>query len=111
MTTKDYNGITEFSNYFRKLYEVTGRLQQDCNDDQLIEEIYPIITCLENKPDDMELQKCVDALQRINDKLFGIYMVKESILDFQVLINKLRYYADAPDQKELIQYDDGKFAQ
>lgn len=109
---KDYNGVTDFQEYFRRLYEITGRLQKDCNNDNRINEVYDIIELLQNDPSDYEMTKAVKVFQATNDKLFETYGAKESILDFQVCINKLRYYVDVPDEKELIyQHDDGDFAQ
>ena len=109
---KDYNGVTDFKEYFRRLYDITERLQEDCNNDNRINEVYDIIELLQNDPSEYEMTKTVNVFQTINDKLFEIYGAKESILDFQVCINKLRYYVDVPDEKELIyQHDDGDFAQ
>jgi RecG-like helicase len=100
-----------FEEYFRKFYETTARLETETQNDPQIAQIYHIIDILENKPTQEQTTQALQALQRTNDKLYQKYGDKTSILDLQVLINKLRNHSDVPDPKELIQRPDGKFVQ
>ena len=96
----------------RKIYEVTGRLENDTNNDISINEIYTLIEILIETTDKEEITKCVNALQRINDKLYEKYGLRESILDFQVCINTLRSEYDVTDTDEVINKDaDGVYVQ
>lgn len=103
--------MVDFTNYFRRFYEITGNLKAKY-DEKSIDDIYEIIEILKNNPSDEEITKAVDALQQINDNLFDKYGVSDEIIDFQVCINKIRNYKDVPDKKELIyKHDDGEFVQ
>lgn len=61
-----------------------------------------IKTIPENKPETL-----VNYLQDVNDKLYAIYGVNDSILSLQVYINMLRNTHNITDQKEIINHDDG----
>jgi hypothetical protein len=96
----------------RKIYEVAGRLETDTNNDMSINEIYTLIEILIETTDKEEITKCVNALQRINDKLYETYGLRDSILDFQVCINTLRSEYDVMDPDEVINKDaDGVYVQ
>ena len=95
----------------RKIYEVTGRLETDTNNDMSINEIYTLIEILEETTDKEEITRCVNALQRINDKLYERYGLSDSILDFQVCINTLRCEYDVMDQVDVVKRNDGTFVQ
>ena len=98
---------------FRRLYEVIGRLEQAHPDDNLVTELGVDADILkENYQLDYEAKRCLNAFQKINDKLFAKYGMSDDILDFQVLINKLRSKLDEPDPKEVVVHaDDGDFVQ
>lgn len=96
----------------RKIYEVVARLEQDTNQDHTVNEIYTTLDILKETRDKEETQRCLTALQRINDKLYESYGLRDSILDFQVCINTLRNEYDLPDEGELVVHAvDGDFAQ
>lgn len=95
----------------RQLYEVAGRLETDTNNDMSINEIYTIIDILKETNDHTEITKCITALQRINDKLYDKYGLRDSILDFQVCINTLRSEYDVMDQVDVVKRNDGTFVQ
>ena len=90
----------------RKLYEVTSRLEEECSQDPMIAEIYTLVDLIEQTQDKQEIQKCINALQRINNKLFETHGLRDSILDFQVCINTLRSEYDVMDPDEVINKDD-----
>ena len=93
----------------RKIYEVTGRLETDTNNDMSINEIYTLIEILQETTDNEKITRCVNALQRINDKLYERYGLHDSILDFQVCINTLRSEYDVMDQVDVVKRNDGTF--
>lgn len=95
----------------RKIYEVAGRLETDTSNDMSINEIYTIIDILKETNDHAEIERCVNALQRINDKLYDKYGLRDSILDFQVCINTLRSEYDVMDQVDVVKRNDGTFVQ
>lgn len=95
----------------RKIYEVAGRLETDTNNDMSINEIYTLIEILQETQDKEEITKCINALQRINDKLYERYGLRDSILDFQVCINTLRSEYDVMDQVDVVKRNDGTFVQ
>lgn len=96
----------------RKLYEVTARLETDCQQDPSIAEIYTLTDILQkNNQDPPETTKCIQTLQRINDNLYKKYGLKESILDFQVCINTLRNQYNVVDPDEEITRQDGVYVQ
>lgn len=96
---------------YRKLFEVTGRLESKYIEDYTdAGEVIEIMA--EDKENLAEVKKGLDTLQRINDKLFDKYGVSDEIIDLQLVINQLRNAYDIPDKKELIyKCDDGRFAQ
>lgn len=95
----------------RKIYEVAGRLETDTNNDMSINEIYTLIEILQKTNDHEEIERCINALQRINDKLYDKYGLRDSILDFQVCINTLRSEYDVMDQVDVVKRNDGTFVQ
>jgi hypothetical protein len=77
-----------------------------------IEKIKTICEEIEQTQDKQEIQKCINALQRINNKLFETHGLRDSILDFQVCINTLRSEYDVMDPDEVINKDaDGMYVQ
>ena len=96
----------------RKIYEVCARLETDTQNDMSINEIYTTLDILKETRDKEETQRCLTALQRINDKLYESYGLRDSILDFQVCINTFRNEYDLSDEGELVVHAvDGDFAQ
>ncbi len=72
-----------------------------------IEKIKTICEEIEQTQDKQEIQKCINALQRINNNLFETHGLRDSILDFQVCINTLRSEYDVTDpSEEVINKDD-----
>ena len=96
---------------YRKLFEVVGRLESKYIEEYTdAGEVIEIMS--ENQNDMTEVKKGLDALQRINDKLFDKYGISDEIIDLQLVINQLRNAYDIPDKKELIyKSEDGQFAQ
>ncbi len=105
--------MVEYEDYFRKLYEVCGRLQQKYPSESKLEELQMDIDILQQKYTNKdEATKCLHAFQNINDYLFDNHGVCEDIIDFQVLINKLRNKLDVTDPKEVVVHAaDGDFVQ
>ena len=105
--------MTKYNEYFRRLYEAIGRLEQKYPEDHDILELGVDAEILqENYNLDYEAKRCLNAFQKINDKLFERYGMSDEILDFQVLINKLRSKLDVADEKEVVVHAvDGDFVQ
>ena len=107
--------MEDFTNYFRNLYETVGNLKNKYPEEKSIDDIYQIIEVLKNKPSDEEIKKSVDALQRINNKLYDKYCKDgnlDEIITFQVAINKIRNYKDITDESEIVTHaPDGDFVQ
>lgn len=100
--------VTEnFENYFKTFNQISEILKEKYEVD-----IDELIKILENQPTKDQIEKTVSELQIINDTLFEKYGANDTIIEFQICINKLRNYGDITDPKEIITHaDDGDFVQ
>lgn len=100
MTTEDING------------EQVYKMLKQKYTDECIDKIPAHLTSIKNNNQNYNLKVELDKLQEICNTLYTKYGASNEIIQYQALINSIRYTYDIPDDNELIyEHEDGRFAQ